>query len=63
MTKAPRCPTPWKIAHPTKAAAAKHVRSLYAREGRAALVHAYRCPCGAWHVGGPKRFGRRRVHR
>lgn len=57
MSTAPvrRCPTPAKKAHATKAEAEKHAGALYRREGRAALVHAYQCPCGAWHVGGRKR--------
>ena len=56
-----KCPTPTKIAHPSKAAAQRHAGSLYAREGKAALVKPYKCKCGAWHVGGRrKKFGRRR---
>lgn len=56
-----RCPTPNKVAHPNEAAARKHQGALYAKEGKAALVHAYKCKCGAWHVGGRrKKFGRKR---
>ena len=59
-----RCPTPTKVAHPNEAAARRHVAALYAKEGKAALVRAYKCQCGAWHVGGRrKKFGRRRVQR
>lgn len=55
-----RCPTPAKVAHPDQATAQRHVDSLYAKDGKAALVHAYHCICGAWHVGGRrKKFGRR----
>ena len=58
------CPTPTKIAHPSEAAARKHQGALYAKEGKAALVSAYKCRCGAWHVGGRrKKFGRKRVQR
>lgn len=63
MTKR-RCPTPYKQAHATKAAAQRHVSSLYAKEGKAAMVRPYLCRCGSWHVGGRrKKFGRRRVQR
>jgi hypothetical protein len=56
-----KCPTKHKIAHPTKEAAQKHAGGLYARQGKVALVHVYKCSCGAWHVGGRrKRIGRRR---
>lgn len=61
-----RCRTPWKVAHPSKAAAEKHAGGLYAKEGKAALVRPYLCECGSWHVGGRKRAprrGRRRVKR
>ena len=57
-----RCPTPSKVAHPSKNQAEKHKNGLYAKEGLTAMVHVYKCPCGAWHVGGRrKRFGRKRV--
>lgn len=56
-----RCPTPRKVAHPTQAAAKKHQGSLYAKEGKVAMVHVYRCRCGSWHVGGRRKaLGRRR---
>jgi hypothetical protein len=61
-----RCPTPRKIAHPSKAAAKKHPGGLWAKEGRAgaASMQVYKCVCGAYHVGGHrKKFGRRRVQR
>lgn len=55
-----KCPTPAKVAHPSEAQAQKHARGLYAKDGKAALVRAYKCRCGAWHVGGRrKKFGRR----
>jgi hypothetical protein len=61
---AQRCPTPTKVAHPTETAAKRHAGGLYAKEGKVALVHPYKCKCGAWHIGGRrKKFGRRRVQR
>lgn len=61
MTKRRRCPTPRKIAHPDRAAAQRHANSLYAAEGKVAMVHVYKCRCGAWHVGGRRKArGRRR---
>lgn len=63
MTKSKKCPTPWKQAHPDKAAAQAHCNGLHAKHGRAAFAqHPYRCPSGLhWHVGGlSKSRGRRR---
>lgn len=61
-----RCPTPGKVAHPSEAAAKKHLGALWAKEGKAgaASMQVYKCQCGAYHVGGHrKKFGRRRVRR
>lgn len=55
-----RCPTPRKMAYPTRELAQRHVSSLYSKEGRTAMVRPYKCVCGAWHVGGRrKKIGRR----
>jgi hypothetical protein len=62
MTSKRRCPTKYKKAHPTKAAAQKHLNGLWAREGAAgaASMSVYLCRCGAYHVGGRRKaIGRR----
>lgn len=51
MKRRKGCPTPAKHAHPSKAQALKHQAALAARYGPSAALHAYRCPCGSWHVG------------
>lgn len=64
MTKSTKCPTPYKIAHPDESAARRHEGSLYRKEGKVAQIHAYKCRCGAWHLGGRrKKFGRKRRRR
>jgi hypothetical protein len=56
-----KCPTPHKIAYTSRDAAQRHVGALYAKDGKVAMVHPYKCKCGAWHVGGRrKKFGRRK---
>lgn len=45
-----KCPTKWKVAHPTKAAAQAHAAALRAKPG-GKRQHAYECPEGHWHVG------------
>jgi len=61
MAKSKKCPTPYKIAHPSESQARKHQGSLYKKEGKVARIQVYKCRCGAWHLGGRrKKFGRRR---
>lgn len=57
---AKKCPTPAKNAHPTKADAQRHAGGLYAKHGKTAMVHVYKCRCGAWHVGGRRKARGRR---
>lgn len=45
-----KCPTKWKMAHPTKAGATAHAKALNRKPG-GARQHAYPCPEGHWHVG------------
>lgn len=53
------CPTPHKQAHATETQAIAHERSL--RANRPTIdERAYRCVCGAWHVGAKKRRKPRR---
>lgn len=55
-----KCPTPRKVAYQSRDAAQRHVNSLYSKDGKTAMVHPYKCRCGAWHVGGRrKKIGRR----
>lgn len=54
------CPTPTKIPHATKADALKTLRAMYRTGNGNPDLHAYRCACGAWHLGHDVRhFGKR----
>lgn len=47
-----KCPTKWKVVHPTKAAAQAHAKDLRRKGARS--QEAYQCPEGHWHVGSGK---------
>ncbi len=44
------CPTPSKVAYPTRRAAKQTGRKL-AMQGSRGRIHAYACVCGCFHLG------------
>jgi hypothetical protein len=73
----PECPRPEKIPHRTRWAARAAISALYQAGKGNPDLNAYRCDCGAWHVGhssvrlrkriqtalNPSRLNRHRRHR
>lgn len=46
------CPTPAKLAYPSKRSARRALAGLYANgSGGPGRLHVYRCAAGHWHVG------------
>lgn len=49
-----KCPTPYKLSFDTKGDAMAALNRQSGEHGRIA-VKVYRCPCGTWHLAGPRR--------
>lgn len=47
----PKCPTPQKNRHATKAAALKALDALAASKPLGPDWNVYKCVCGVWHIG------------
>lgn len=57
------CPRPEKVPHKSRGAALTAITSLTAAGRGNPDLQAYRCPCGAWHVGHSSVALRKRIHR